>query len=134
MLAEPPTGSRWTGPSLLGTASVYSCAIALTLLTISVAAAHTGVELQEEPASQEITEMSIEQLLQVEIYSASRRVEPLSDTAAAAFVLSADDIRRSGATTIPEALRMVPGSQVARIDANKWAITSNPPLPLCEGP
>src|SRR6266403_736553 len=44
--------------------------------------------------------------------------------AAAIFVITQEDIRRSGANSIPEALRLVPGLQVARIDQNKWAIGS----------
>ncbi len=48
----------------------------------------------------------------------------MADAAAAIFVITQEDIRRSGATSIPEALRLVPGLEVARIDENKWAIGS----------
>ncbi len=58
------------------------------------------------------------------VYSASKHEEPVSSTAAAVYVLTADDIRRSGMTSIPELLRMVPGLDVARVDANHWAISS----------
>ena len=58
------------------------------------------------------------------VISATRSEQHLTDTAAAAYVITQDDIRRSGATTIPEALRMVPGLHVARISATKWAITA----------
>lgn len=68
--------------------------------------------------------MSINELMQMEVSSASRKSQTLSDTAAAAFVISQDDIRRSGATSIPEALRMAPGIDVARINASAWAITA----------
>src|SRR6202022_4324211 len=54
--------------------------------------------------------------------SVSKRSQKLADAAAAIFVITQEDFRRSGATSIPEALRMVPGLQVARIDENKWAI------------
>src|SRR5207248_11567044 len=50
--------------------------------------------------------------------------QKVADAAAAIFVLTQEDIRRSGATSIPEALRLVPGLEVARIDQNKWAIGS----------
>jgi len=63
-------------------------------------------------------------LANAEITSVSRKEERLSQTAAAAFVITQEDIRRSGATSIPELLRMVPGLGVAQIDANKWAITA----------
>lgn len=58
-----------------------------------------------------------------QIFSLSKRKERSFDATAANYVLSGDDIRRSGATSIPEALRMVPGVQVARMDGNKWAIS-----------
>src|SRR6202040_945374 len=50
--------------------------------------------------------------------------EKISETAGAVFVITQEDIRRSGLTSIPELLRMVPGLTVAEIDANKWAITA----------
>ncbi len=71
-----------------------------------------------------VTKFSLEELLDVEITSVSKKMEKASKAAAAVFVMSQDDITRSGATSIPELLRMVPGLQVARIDANKWAISS----------
>lgn len=57
------------------------------------------------------------------VFSGARREQKVSDTAVAVFVLSNEDIKRSGATSLPEALRMAPGIHVARIDANKWAIS-----------
>jgi len=75
-------------------------------------------------AANRYLDMSLEDILSVEVSSASRKQELLSKTAAAAFVISSDDIRRSGATSIPDALRMVPGINVAQINANEWAITS----------
>jgi len=71
----------------------------------------------------DLTDLSIEALMEMEITSVSRKSQTLANTAAAVFVISQDDIRRSGATTIPDLLRMVPGVQVARIDANKWAVS-----------
>ncbi len=61
--------------------------------------------------------------MNVEIVSASKKSEPLLKTAAAAHIISQEDIRRSGATTLPDVLRGVPGVQVAQIDANKWAVS-----------
>lgn len=68
--------------------------------------------------------MNIEQLMNIKVTSVSKSEESLSNAAAAVYVITQEDIRRSGATCIPEALRMAPGIQVAHIDANKWAITS----------
>ena len=58
-----------------------------------------------------------------EIESVSRTAQPLARTPAAVYVVTNEMIQRSGARNIPEVLRMVPGLQVARIDANNWAIS-----------
>ncbi|NOU23816.1 MAG: TonB-dependent receptor [Methyloglobulus sp.] len=71
-----------------------------------------------------LEKLSIEELMGSKVISATRSEQQLTDTAAAAYVISQDDIRRSGATTIPEALRMVPGLHVARISPTKWAISA----------
>lgn len=68
--------------------------------------------------------MEIEELMSIEVTSASKKRQKLSEAASAIFVITQEDIRRSGVTSIPEALRLAPGLQVARIDANKWAIGS----------
>ncbi len=72
----------------------------------------------------DLTEMSIEDLMDIEITSVSKKPQKLSEAPAAVFVITQEDIRRSGVTSIPEALRMAPGVEVSRIDSNKWAITS----------
>ncbi len=78
-----------------------------------------------QPAQeQELTDLPLDKLLEVKVTSVAKRPARLSDSPAAIFVISQDDIRRSGAATIPEALRMVPGLQVARVDRNKWAISA----------
>lgn len=76
-------------------------------------------------AAKDLTELSIEDLMAMEVTTTvARKPQPVSKTAAAVFVISSEDIRRSGATCIPELLRMVPGFEVARINANKWAISA----------
>src|SRR5712675_819010 len=72
----------------------------------------------------DVTAITLEDLMNLQVTSVSKRAQKLADAAAAIFVITQDDIRRSGASSIPEALRMVPGLQVARIDENKWAIGS----------
>ncbi len=67
--------------------------------------------------------MDLEQLMNIEVVSVSKKSQSLLKTAAAVHVISHDDIRRSGATTLPELLRGVPGVQVAQVDANKWAVS-----------
>src|SRR3982075_3327853 len=72
----------------------------------------------------DVTKMSVEDLMNIPVTSVSKRTQKVADAAAAVFVITQEDIRRSGATSIPEALRLVPGLEVARIDENKWAIGS----------
>ena len=72
----------------------------------------------------EFLDLSLQELLSVEITSAGKKPQPVSQAAAAIFVITQEDIRHSGVTSIPEALRMAPGLDVARIDGNKWAISS----------
>lgn len=69
-----------------------------------------------------LLDLPIEKLMKIEVTSVSRRSEKLTQVASAVFVITQDDIRRSGATSIPEALRMAPGVEVARIGTDKWAI------------
>ncbi len=72
----------------------------------------------------DLTQLDLEQLMNIEVISVSKKPEKQSETAAAIFVITEEDIRRSGATSIPELLRMVPGIHVARIDSNKWAVSA----------
>ncbi len=84
-----------------------------------VQAAQTGNVLPDD-----LTEMSLEALMNIEVTSVSKKPQKKSEAAAAIFVITNNDLKRWGVTNIPEALRRVPGLQVARIDANKWAITA----------
>ncbi|MHB1205675.1 MAG: TonB-dependent receptor plug domain-containing protein, partial [Rhodospirillaceae bacterium] len=68
--------------------------------------------------------MSIEELGNIEVTSVSKRGESVRHAAAAIYVITAEDIRRSGATTIPEMLRLAPNLQVSRINASKYSITA----------
>ncbi len=71
----------------------------------------------------DFTSFSLEDLMAVEVTTASKRAERASEAAAAVFVLTRDDISRSGAVTVADALRLVPGVNVAQINANSWAVT-----------
>ncbi len=74
--------------------------------------------------SARIASLSLEELMNTEVTSVTRSSKPLSQSAAAVTVITQEDIRRSGATMIPEILRLVPGMQVARMTANQWAIST----------
>ena len=72
----------------------------------------------------ELKKLSLEQLLDLEVTSVSRRPEKLSETASAIQVITQEDIRRSGATSLPEALRLASNLQVAQVDSRQWAISA----------
>ena len=74
--------------------------------------------------SDEFADMSIEELANIEITSVSRRPERLQDASASVFVITSDDIRRSGARSLPEVLRMAPNLDVARITNVNYAISA----------
>lgn len=88
----------------------------LLLLMVSVAGA--------QQANNDLATASLEDLLNIEVTSVSKKEEKLFQTAAAVFVITQEDIRRSGLTNLPELLRLAPGVSVARIDGNKWAISA----------
>lgn len=90
--------------------------------SLSVVVALCFTPLAEAHPS-EPSDISLEDLLQVEVTSASRKAQRLNDVAAAVFVITREDIERSGATSIPEALRMAPGVDVARLANNRWAVS-----------
>ena len=77
-----------------------------------------------EKVPSDLTALSLEQLSTIKVTSVSKKEQDLAKAAAAIYVITQEDLRRSGATSIPEALRMVPGVQVAQIDANKWAVSA----------
>ncbi len=82
------------------------------------------VPAEDVLANDDFTSLSLEDLMNVNVTSVSKKPQRLIDAAAAIYVITQEDIRRSGATNIPDTLRRVPGIQVAHINANTWAITS----------
>src|SRR5918999_2936556 len=81
----------------------------------------------QPPASmtaQDLKRLSIEELAELDVTSVSRRVERLSQTAAAISVVRQDDIRRAGVTSLAEAMRLADGLDVARSDGRTWNITA----------
>jgi iron complex outermembrane receptor protein len=77
-----------------------------------------------QASRQALSDLTLEQLAEVEVTSVSGHTEPLSGAAASIYVITGDDIRRSGATSLPEALRLAPNLQVARVDAGQYAISA----------
>jgi iron complex outermembrane receptor protein len=97
------------GPALLALASSPLAAQATT----------DGPETVEA-----LRELSIEQLAQIEVRSASKQAEPISRAPTSIFVITGNDIVRSAATSLPEALRLAPNLQVQQLDARQFALTS----------
>ena len=91
----------------------------LVLLGVAIL---TAIPARPQQMPADLTKVSIEDLMSVKVTSVSKKEEELSRTASAIFVITQEDIRRSGATNIPDLLRMVPGMNVAQINANTWAI------------
>jgi iron complex outermembrane receptor protein len=69
-----------------------------------------------------LRDLSLEQLGNVEVTTVTKSAKQASRTAAAIYVLTGEDIRRSGATSLPELLRLVPGVEVARTDSSTWSV------------
>ena len=100
-------------------------AIGLVCAGLAAFAPSVHGQLQPAPASPlSLKSLTVEQLMDIEVTSVSKRPEKLSATASAIQVITGDDIARSGASSIPEALRLASNLEVAQIDARQWAITS----------
>ena len=94
--------------------------IVLMLVLSGVA---TGATAQVGPLPPDLGRATLEDLMQIQITSASRKEQRVEDTPAAVFVLTQDDIRRSGVRTLPELFRLVPGVQVGQINSSNWAVS-----------
>ena len=79
-------------------------------------------EMQPDMQSAQLKSLSLEELGEIEVTTVSKQSEEVWQTPAAVSVVTADDIRRSGATSIPELLRLVPGVEVARSQSGAWAV------------
>ncbi|MBQ0720773.1 MAG: TonB-dependent receptor [Gammaproteobacteria bacterium] len=103
---------RWGQSALLNSLMISSLAV---VATANSASANTLEQLKG---------FSLSQLADLEVSIAGKAPQKTREVAAAISVLTQEDIRRSGASTIPDLLRLVPGLQVARIDAHNWVVSS----------
>jgi iron complex outermembrane receptor protein len=99
-------------------ATLLGAILVVTLNTNTLAQA--GSRQAAQPPS--LIDLSLEALGELEVVTASKTPETIFHTSAAVWVLTQEDIRRSGATSIPELMRLVPGVQVSRIDSGHWAV------------
>src|SRR5277367_5015142 len=79
---------------------------------------------QAQSPQTDLTTLQIEDLMNVDVTSAAKKEQRLSKVPGAVFVITQEDIHRSGATDIPDLLRMVPGLEVAQITPSVWAISA----------
>ncbi len=93
------------------------------LLTLGLAACLCGPGWGQKSTSTDLTQASLEELANLQVTSVSKKDQALSKAGAAVFVITQEDIRRSGMMNIPDLLRMAPGVEVARLDSNAWAIS-----------
>lgn len=86
--------------------------------------AEAAAPAEAETLQTNLVHLGLQQLLDVSIVSVARKPQRIMETPAAVFIITADDIRRSGATTIPDALRMVPGFNVGHFNTSTWGVSA----------
>src|SRR6195256_1740895 len=114
---SPRSVARSTGRGVI--AKILVCVLLLAGLTKNSRAGAPG---SDPETSGQLKKLSLAQLGDLEVTSVSKEPVTVARTPAAIYVLTQEDIRLSGATSIPEVLRLVPGVEVARIDSDKWSI------------
>jgi iron complex outermembrane recepter protein len=102
--------------------AIASIVTSLILLTGLTKESQGNSTEKDQKTEGRLTQVSLEELGQIEVTTASKVPVKATRTPAAIYVITQEDIRRSGATSIPEALRMAPGVEVARVDSNTWAL------------
>lgn len=113
--STPQSGSRTTYKSSLPTSAAFLGVFALLACTSVYSIPRSTAALAD---------LSLEQLADIVVTTVSRREERLAEAPASVFVISGNDIRRAGATTLPEALRLAPNLDVARVDGVRYAIST----------
>jgi iron complex outermembrane recepter protein len=83
-----------------------------------------GQPLPQSAEKRDLSQVSLEDLMNIEVTSVTKKEQKMSQAAAAIFVITQEDIARSGATNIPDLLRMVPGMDVSQINASTWAVSA----------
>jgi iron complex outermembrane receptor protein len=99
-------------------------AAAAVLAALLFCAAAAQARSPDLPGDGDSDGLNLEDLANIKVTSVSKRPELLADAPASIFVIGGDEIRRAGATSLPEALRLAPNLQVARVDARNYAITA----------
>src|ERR1700680_4214473 len=95
----------------------------LSLLLAALLVTGSTVPASAQATRQDLTLVSLEDLMKIEITSASKKEQRADEVPAAVFVITQDDIRRSGMRTLPELFRLAPGVQVAQVTSSNWAVS-----------
>lgn len=99
-------------------------AVFATILVLASSIGTSSAQAADSSAKpRSIADLSLEELMNIEVTSAAKKPQRVADTASAVFVITGEDMRRSGVTSIAEALRMAPGVEVGRFGGNKWAVS-----------
>ena len=93
------------------------------LIALALVPASPG-SVRAQTGARDLARVSLEDLLKIEITSAAKKEQRAEDVPAAVFVITQDDIRRSGLRSLPELFRLVPGMQVAQVNSSMWAVSA----------
>lgn len=125
----PPLARRTFGPASARLqkrqSSIWIALILLSSLTLTLPPASAAAPPDSAAVTtKDLSELTIDELMEIRVTSVSKKEERGSQAAAAIHVISGDDIRRTGVRTIADALRWAPGIQVGQVDSHQWAISS----------
>ena len=115
------SGVRSNNSALATSRPLRSCWVFLAFVAVL---GFGGVTRANPDGGLDLADLSLEDLLNINVTTVTKRNQRLIDSASAIHVLTADDIRRSGLTSIPELLRLVPGINVARYSTSNWGVSS----------
>jgi len=118
----PPLRSTFAAEKPIHRKAVVRVVISLLLLIGLVVESRGDSTQQDQKPAGRLTQVTLEELGQIEVTTTSREPVKASRTPAAIYVITQQDIRRSGASSIPEAFRLAPGVEVARVDSNTWSL------------
>ncbi|MFN8389862.1 MAG: TonB-dependent receptor [Bdellovibrionota bacterium] len=124
--SAPPSGKAGASETRVALRRSVTRSARAALLCATTVLLSPAEEARAVPAQgglETIADASLEELLNMRVTTVSKLPEEVRRAPAAVYVLTSEDIRRSGATSIPEVLRLVPGVNVAHVDANKWAVS-----------
>lgn len=119
----------WKGSiaMLSGKPILILIALALPLMAVTVSGQSVAMTAKNSALAgspNDLSQLALEDLMNIRVTSVSKTDQKMSQVAAAIFVITSEDIQRAGVTNIPDLLRMVPGMEVSQINANAWAVSA----------